>query len=629
MSESAQKLEGGESVPQVKEMIAKNKMFSSRTIGDSLEYFEMTGARAPSSKQVHVLVKVLQPPSATLTTILHESGKLSKECTSLEEWRAGAVHEIPCIFRYMKTLGGCTADGKILWRSEEKQVVKVLMDGWFRESTADHVNVHAMMKSILIGSPGVGKSTLLCVVAFCLVLKYQKNVLVYRRLKKFDQENCLFYLGYEDDKIVQFTVEMCASQTAVDIYNELIHKKKIANVWLLLDGFHYPDIPEGLVTFKLLATSQQVDLKSQERVYVYCCLLPCWSKRDLWSLGNLIHKFGADEMAERYYYSGGSVREFTLKTPEEIRKTIDDAVSGMEELSIVSRTFVEDAGPVTREQLTAIRYWEQVIDSEYAVRALSLRLRSDALYRIYNWALRNEHESLAGSAFEFYFHKLAADNMLKLYVSEYDLLTFKTPYEPWQQGVKSLRLRDGGAVCWGTKTNYESDLMKWRDSEELTYWYPACDNFPNIDSIVKIESATGKKSVAYLRITVTREHGISEQELKNMNQIFYPADEKSKDVDPPIFVAVCPDRGACSKFVLKSSPDVEAVRNLFPGRVFVGYCEGGSFPSCCRWSKKQRTCERFASTSPIWHPEAATHGTKGSYGLAVLMLSMDMLMVHE
>ncbi|KAE9285106.1 hypothetical protein PF008_g26999 [Phytophthora fragariae] len=538
MSESAQKLEGGESVPQVKEMIAKNKMFSSWTIGDTLEYFEMTGARAPSSKQVHVLVKVLQPPSATLTTILHESGKLSKECTSLEEWRAGAVHEIPCIFRYMKTLGGCTANGKILWRSEEKQVVKVLMDGWFRESTADHVNVHAMMKSILIGSPGVGKSTLLCVVAFCLVLKYQKNVLVYRRLKKFDQENCLFYLGYEDDNIVQFTVEMCASQTAVDIYNELIHKKEIANVWLLLDGFHYPDIPEGLVTFKLLATSQQVDLKSQERV----------------------------------------VREFTLKTPEEIRKTIDDAVSGMEELSIVSRTFVEDAGPVTREQLTAIRYWEQVIDSEYAVRALSLRLRSDALYRIYNWALRNEHESLAGSAFEFYFHKLAADNMLKLYVSEYDLLTFKTPYEPWQQGVKSLRLRDGGAVCWGTKTNYESDLMKWRDSEELTYWYPACDNFPNIDSIVKIESATGKKSVAYLRITVTREHGISEQELKNMNQIFFPADEKSKDVDPPIFVAVSPDRGSCSKFVLKSSPDVEAVRNLFPGRVFVGYCEEDRFP---------------------------------------------------
>ncbi|KAE9135597.1 hypothetical protein PF010_g2002 [Phytophthora fragariae] len=263
-------------------------------------------------------------------TILHEPEKFAKECTSLGEWRVGDVHMIPYIFRFMRTLGGCTVDGKIFWRLEEKQVVEVLMDGWFRESTADNINVHANKKSILIGSPGIGKSTVLCVLAFCLVLKYQKNVLVYRRLKMLDQESCLFYLGYEDGRVVQFTVQRCESKTAVDIYNELIRQHGIAIVWLLLDGFHYPDIPEGLETFKLLATSQPVDLKSQERVYAYCCLLSSWSKKDLWSLGNLIHKFGADEMDERYYYSGGSVREFTLDTSEEIRKTIDDAVSGME-----------------------------------------------------------------------------------------------------------------------------------------------------------------------------------------------------------------------------------------------------------------------------------------------------------
>ncbi|KAE9189248.1 hypothetical protein PF002_g25102 [Phytophthora fragariae] len=273
--------------------------------------------------------------------------KFAKECTSLGEWRVGDVHMIPYIFRFMRTLGGCTVDGKIFWRLEEKQVVEVLMDGWFRESTADNINVHANKKSILIGSPGIGKSTVLCVLAFCLVLKYQKNVLVYRRLKMLDQESCLFYLGYEDGRVVQFTVQRCESKTAVDIYNELIRQHGIAIVWLLLDGFHYPDIPEGLETFKLLATSQPVDLKSQERVYAYCCLLSSWSKKDLWSLGNLIHKFGADEMDERYYYSGGSVREFTLDTSEEIRKTIDDAVSGMEELSIVSRMVIGDAGPVT------------------------------------------------------------------------------------------------------------------------------------------------------------------------------------------------------------------------------------------------------------------------------------------
>ncbi|KAE8955923.1 hypothetical protein PR002_g31634, partial [Phytophthora rubi] len=236
----------------------------------------------PGEGEFHMLVMVPQPPSAIHTTVLHEPEQFAKECTSLEEWKVGGVHEIPCIFRFTKTLGGCTADGKIFWRSEEKQVVEVLMDGWFRESTADNINVHVNKKvfsSVLRGSA----SRRCCVWwLFCLVLKYQKNVLVYYR--KLPQENCMFYLGYEDGKVVQFTVQMCKSKTAVDIYNELIRQKKVANVWLLLDVFHYHDIPEQI--------AGDIALKSQERVYAYYCLLPCWSKKDSWSLGNLIHDFG-------------------------------------------------------------------------------------------------------------------------------------------------------------------------------------------------------------------------------------------------------------------------------------------------------------------------------------------------
>ncbi|KAE8993548.1 hypothetical protein PR002_g20202 [Phytophthora rubi] len=215
-------------------MIAENKMMSSWTIQETLDDFNMTGELAPSSKQVHVLVVAPQPPPergpptrlscmnrksllprATHTAVLHEPEKFAEECTSLEEWRVGNVHKIPCIFRFMRTLGGCTVDGKIFWRLEEKQVVEVLMDGWFREPTADNINVHANKNSILIGSPGIGKSTVLCVLAFCLVLKYQKNVLVYRRLKMLDQESCLFYLGYEDGRVVQFTVPFAQWRSSV------------------------------------------------------------------------------------------------------------------------------------------------------------------------------------------------------------------------------------------------------------------------------------------------------------------------------------------------------------------------------------------------------------------------------
>ncbi|KAG2873808.1 hypothetical protein PC114_g25652 [Phytophthora cactorum] len=268
------------------------------------------------------------------TTVLNEPGKYEEECISLTEWGVDAVHEIPLIWSFMSSLGGCTNSGKIFWRMEDKQVVSLMVDGWFRESTRDRINVHANKKSILMGSPGIGKSTLLCVMAFHLVFKHKKNVLVYRRLTKFEQENCLFYLGYEDGKVVQFAVQRCKAPNAISIYEHLIRQQGISNVWLLLDGFRYEDIPEGVRTFKMLATSQQVDLKSQELDDAYCCLFSCWRKQDLFKLGEQVYQFKVEEMEERFYYSGGSVREFGRATAEEIRIAIYNAVTQVEDLSL-------------------------------------------------------------------------------------------------------------------------------------------------------------------------------------------------------------------------------------------------------------------------------------------------------
>ncbi|KAG2759216.1 hypothetical protein Pcac1_g28732 [Phytophthora cactorum] len=526
------------------------------------------------------------------TTALNESETYAEECLSLTEWDVGVVHKIPLIWEFMSSLGGCTTSGEMFWRMEDKQVVSLMVDGWFRESTRDRINVHANKKSILMGSPGIGKSTLLCVMAFHLVFKHKKNVLVYRRLTKFEQENCLFYLGYEDGKVVQFAVQRCKAPNAISIYEHLIRQQGISNVWLLLDGFRYEDIPEGVRTFKMLATSQQVDLKSQERIDAYCCLLPCWSKKDLWLMGGLIYKFATEDMEERFYYSGGSVREFTLATSEDIRSAIDDAISGVDDVSNLlsnkssaltggsqvdrlRHTFVTKADDTN--QFTARRYWEQVIDSEYAVLALSVRLRSDALFRIYSWAKSAGHGSLAGNVFEIYLHRLAADNTLKLYMSEYDPPERRKPNEPRHFEVKQVGLRNGGAICCGTASDYKNHLVDWRDDEKLTYWFPACHDFPNIDSIVKLESASGKKSnVAYLQITVAADHEIDGKQLQKMSAIFFPDTVKEAgDTDPPIYIAVCPDSKSCEAFVLKPRPEVLAARKTC--RVFVGYYAEAAF----------------------------------------------------
>ncbi|KAE9044004.1 hypothetical protein PR001_g5550 [Phytophthora rubi] len=55
-SDIGEKLESGETTPEVKKMIAENKIRQSWTIQDMLADFKMTGDLAPSSKQIHVLV---------------------------------------------------------------------------------------------------------------------------------------------------------------------------------------------------------------------------------------------------------------------------------------------------------------------------------------------------------------------------------------------------------------------------------------------------------------------------------------------------------------------------------------------------------------------------------------------
>jgi hypothetical protein len=51
------------------------------------------------------------------------------------------------------------------------------------------------------------------------------------------------------------------------------------------------------------------------------------------------------------------------------------------------------------------------------VSLLNVRMRADALDRIYEWARRSNNASLAGCVFEVMTHRLVGDNMLKLFVS--------------------------------------------------------------------------------------------------------------------------------------------------------------------------------------------------------------------
>ncbi|CAI5712879.1 unnamed protein product [Peronospora destructor] len=234
-------------------------------------------------------------------------------------------------------------------------------------------------------------------------------------------------------------------------------------------------------------------------------------------MGELIHKFHPEEMNDRFYYFGGSVREFTLAEYDDQIDAIDFAINSVKDVSSLlnnmlsfsargsqvdrlRHTFLkstDDIAPLFSkewwEPFIYMSCWELTIDSEYVVRCLSVRLPSDALFKMYTWAKNNGNNSLAGAVYEILLHRLAADNQLDLYISEYDPQEKHKPNAPRHLKVEKVRLEKHSATCSGTASDHVAHLTKWRDDERFSYWFPgACPDFPNINSIVKLKSTSGR-----------------------------------------------------------------------------------------------------------------------------------------
>nr|CCA22478.1 CRN2 [Albugo laibachii Nc14] len=147
----------------------------------------------PGNAEIHVLVVVPRRKFYSLAGLEIEMFRrtmfsqpevdtLRKECIQLPKWKTGIVHNIPSIWKFVKQIGGCTRFGKILWRLEVKQVLSTIQKDWRKAFSKKGPFVDTELRSIVIGSPGVGKSTLVVLLVFYMFFKYQKNVLFYRRV---------------------------------------------------------------------------------------------------------------------------------------------------------------------------------------------------------------------------------------------------------------------------------------------------------------------------------------------------------------------------------------------------------------------------------------------------------------
>nr|CCA28291.1 Crinkler (CRN) family protein putative [Albugo laibachii Nc14] len=274
----------------------------------------------PGNAEIHVLVVVPRRKFNSLSGIQidtlrrstfsqPEMDTLREDCIHLPNWEAGIVHNVPSIWAFMKKIGGSTSFDKIFWRLEEKQVLSSILDRW-REASSDESSLADMrLRSIVIGSRGIGKSMLLALMAFYIFFIYKTNVLFYRLVFLTPEPEFLSYLGYENGNAVHYVLEEGTTEEAWNVRKELNHQHGIRNCRLVMDVYSYKDVPKGFESYTLLGT-KEVDIKPQDSVTQHY-LLPSWSQKDLFSLGEEMYDFRSYGIKERYATSGGRVRDFT------------------------------------------------------------------------------------------------------------------------------------------------------------------------------------------------------------------------------------------------------------------------------------------------------------------------------
>ncbi|OWY97076.1 Crinkler (CRN) [Phytophthora megakarya] len=166
---------------------------------------------------------------------------------------------------------------------------------------------------VLIGSPGVGKSCFLMLLAFYLACEMKKKVLVIRRVKA--KNAVVFFDG-------QGSYARLLNLSSADIR---AIRDQAQGALVLVDGFNQAaveDNDKGYEPFHFLATSCQYDAKQSDESHIV--VLPAWRQDDLLKYATLtdwVVETGLREVkrvntpfqelvSEQYFYSGGSLREF-------------------------------------------------------------------------------------------------------------------------------------------------------------------------------------------------------------------------------------------------------------------------------------------------------------------------------
>ncbi|GMF34176.1 unnamed protein product [Phytophthora lilii] len=166
---------------------------------------------------------------------------------------------------------------------------------------------------VIVGSPGVGKSCFLMLIAFYLACIERKKVLVIRLLKQRKRVNAVVFFDGRGSY---------ARLSDLSFQDIKAIRGQAQGATVLVDGFNQAEVEDpdkNYMPFDVLATSCQFDAKEDDNSRIV--VLPAWRDADLlqyakltnWGIVRKIKRQNtpfAKLVKEQYFYSGESLHEF-------------------------------------------------------------------------------------------------------------------------------------------------------------------------------------------------------------------------------------------------------------------------------------------------------------------------------
>ncbi|RHY69031.1 hypothetical protein DYB38_011804 [Aphanomyces astaci] len=362
-------------------------------------------------------------------------------------------------------------------RQEMKMAWSILHDNYF------FGYIPSNNTTVLVGSPGVGKSALL--VLFCCYLA------VHRKFHIFLARNLMGKGGASPDVVLWFRGARvtgypdCFPEEVASLRKSFLAERRGNNILVVGDGYLQATFNDGPLRIlgggHLLSSSLKfIWGVPDDRQLV---ALPGWSQESLKDMATALNTSMSD-FHERYAYSGGNARLFN--------RDLGDLKMRVQFQSVTADTPVAQAECHTIDFLHSL-FISNIDSVENYVTADNYMTPKNYLNPM--WICNG---SLHESVFEAMVHKLAHIGLLQLSITVNHLFGSEVVTVPTTLPVTT------GHMTW-------DDSLKF-DATESMYWYPTYLPFPVVDSVLVNDGV-----IYYLKMTLDENRDLDWAKMQDIH----------------------------------------------------------------------------------------------------------------